>query len=68
MSAVSNLNNNSGLLLTLLRLHSHTSEKSPNVIILLFSGLVLQMVIQVSFSDYTDNLRYKSALFCKCRS
>lgn len=42
LSAVSNMNNNSGLVLTFLRLHS---EKSLNVIILLFSGLVLQMVI-----------------------
>lgn len=44
------MNNNSGLLLTFLRVCLHFSgfaltEKSLNVIILLFSGLVLQMVI-----------------------
>lgn len=56
--AVSNLNNNSGLLLTLLRLCLHTSEKSPNIILLLFSGLVLQMVIYFSlhFQIMLDNL------------
>lgn len=44
LSDVSNMNNNSGLLLTFLRLYSQTSEKSLNIIIL-FSALVLQMVI-----------------------